>query len=141
MTPLTKDTAVKFRISCIPLGFLLTLIVPALAIAQAQPADFVFANGNVYTVNEAQPWAEAVVVDDNKIVYVGDTETAKGYIGEDTEFVELGGKMMLPGFVESHFHTTLGAAFGLTRSFAAQALRSVYTRSRSGAGGRSRPGF
>ncbi len=75
-----------------------------------EPADYVFANGKVYTVNEAQPWAEAVVVNDNRIVYVGDTETAKGYIGEGTEFVELGGKMMLPGFVESHMHVTVGAA-------------------------------
>ena len=77
-----------------------------------EAADYVFANGKVYTVNEKQPWAEAVAVKGNKIVYVGDTETAKGYIGEKTEFVELGGKMMMPGFVESHFHTTLGAAFG-----------------------------
>lgn len=73
-------------------------------------ADYVFANGRIYTVNEQQPWAEAVVVGDNKIVYVGDTETAKSYIGQDTEFVELGGKMMLPGFVESHMHVTVGAA-------------------------------
>jgi predicted amidohydrolase YtcJ len=77
-----------------------------------EPASFVFGNGRIYTVNEAQPWAEAVAVKGNEIVYVGDTETAKGYIGEGTEFVELGGKMMLPGFVESHFHTTIGAAFG-----------------------------
>ncbi len=78
-------------------------------LAAEEPADFVFANGEVYTVNDKQPWAEAVVVDDNKIVYVGDTKTAKGYIGEDTEFVELGGKMMLPGFVDSHLHPVAGA--------------------------------
>ena len=73
-------------------------------------ADYVFGNGKIYTVNEQQPWAEAVVVDDNKIVYVGGTEAAKDYIGEGTEFIELGGKMMMPGFVESHMHVTVGAA-------------------------------
>ena len=55
--------------------FLLTTTI------HAEPADYVFAGGKVYTVNEKQPWAEAVAVDDNKIVYVGDTETAKKYIG------------------------------------------------------------
>ena len=77
---------------------------------ESDAADYVFGNGKIYTVNAKQPWAEAVVVGDNKIIYVGDTETAKGYIGKDTEFVELGGKMMMPGFVESHMHVTVGAA-------------------------------
>ncbi len=89
-----------------------TAPVPAQEDVPPQPADTVFANGRIYTVDPSQPWAEAVAVRGDEIVYVGDTETAKGYIGEDTEFVELGGKMMLPGFVESHFHTTVGAAFG-----------------------------
>ena len=41
--------------------------------AQAQDAaDVVFTNGKVYTVNELRPWAEAVAVSGNKIVYVGD---------------------------------------------------------------------
>lgn len=81
------------------------------AVSAAEPADFVFGNGKIFTVNQQQPWAEAVVVDDDKIIYVGDTETAKDYVGDKTEFVELGGKLMLPGFVESHFHTQIGAAF------------------------------
>ena len=94
------------------MGLFLSVSVIAIAEQKPEPADYVFVNGKIYTVNEQQPWAEAVVVDDNRIVYVGDTETARGYIGEDTEYLELTGKMMLPGFVESHFHATLGAAFG-----------------------------
>jgi predicted amidohydrolase YtcJ len=59
-----------------------------------------------------QGYGSFLVARGNQIVYVGDREGVKAFIGEDTEFVGLGGKMMLPGFVESHFHTTVGAAFG-----------------------------
>ncbi|GGZ71832.1 amidohydrolase [Algibacter mikhailovii] len=67
-------------------------------------ADSVFTNGKVYTVNESQPWAEAVAVTGNKIVFVGSTADAQAYIGEGTETTDLAGKMMLPGFVDSHNH-------------------------------------
>ncbi|PMK02152.1 amidohydrolase [Vibrio sp. 10N.261.55.A7] len=65
-------------------------------------ADYIFTNAKVYTVNEKQPWAEAVVVDDNKIVYVGDAQGAKAYSSDN--IVDLAGKMILPGFVSGHDH-------------------------------------
>lgn len=67
-------------------------------------ADMVFTKGKVYTVNEAQPWAEAVAVKNNKIIFVGDSEEAKAYIGESTETVDLNGKTLMPGFVSAHDH-------------------------------------
>ena len=79
-----------------------------------EAADLVFTNGNVYTVNEAQPTAEAVAIKGNKIVFVGSTADAKAYIGEGTTTTDLGGKTMMPGFVSAHDHliasawTTLG---------------------------------
>ena len=91
---------------------LTVVLVPTMTFAAQQPADTVFTGGKVYTVNKKQPWAEAVAVKDDKIIFVGDRETAKSYIGENTEYVELGGKMMLPGFIEGHFHNQIGAAFG-----------------------------
>ena len=45
-------------------------------------ANYVFTNAGVYTVNERQPWAEAVAVKDNKIVYVGAAAGAKTYVCE-----------------------------------------------------------
>ena len=67
-------------------------------------ADHVFYNAKVYTVNEQKPWAEAVVIDDSKIVYVGDDEGAQSYIGDETTAIDLAGKMVLPGFVSGHDH-------------------------------------
>jgi len=42
-----------------------------------QSAGFVFTNGKLYTVDDAEPWAEAVAVKGNKIVYVGDVAGAR----------------------------------------------------------------
>ena len=75
----------------------------------ADPADYVFTGGKVYTVNKEQPWAEAVAIQGKKIIFVGSTSDAKRHIGEQTKVVDLDGKMMLPGFVDSHFHPVVGA--------------------------------
>jgi len=74
-----------------------------------QAADFVFTHGKVYTVSEKQPWAEAVAVEGNKIVFVGSSAEAKKHVGEKTKVTDLDGKMLLPGFVEGHFHPIVGA--------------------------------
>ena len=68
------------------------------------PADAVFINAKIYTVNDSQPWAEALAIKDGKIVYVGDTASAKQHIDENTEVRDLEGKMVLPGFVSGHDH-------------------------------------
>ena len=67
-------------------------------------ADYVFTNAKVYTVNDKQPWAEAVAVKGNKIVYVGDAAGVAKYQGEGTKTFDLDGKMVLPGFVSGHDH-------------------------------------
>jgi len=89
--------------------FSATLTIFLYSCSSKKTADIVFTNGKVYTLNEAQPWAEALAVKGNKIIYVGDTETAKKYISEKTEILDLSGKMMLPGFVEGHIHPVAGA--------------------------------
>ena len=76
-------------------------------------ADTVFTNGRIYTVNEAQPWAEAVAVRGDTIVYVGDSAGATAYLGDDTESVDLAGRMMLPGFIDGHLHGTGGGLIAL----------------------------
>ena len=72
--------------------------------ASVQAADYVITNGKVYTVNDAQPWAEAVAVFDKKIVYVGDAAGAAAYQDENTEVIDVGGTMVLPGFISGHDH-------------------------------------
>ncbi|WP_019530727.1 amidohydrolase [Dasania marina] len=74
-------------------------------------ADLVLSNAKVYTVDEQQPWAEAVAVKDGKIVFVGSNQDAKQWLGDDTQQQDLAGKMLLPGFIDSHAHPAAGGAF------------------------------
>ena len=76
-------------------------------------ADYVFTNGKIYTVNNQQPWAEAVAVKGSKIVYVGDTKGARAFVGEGTEQIDLAGKMLLPGFFSAHEHLIASGWMGL----------------------------
>ncbi len=64
----------------------------------------VLTNGKIYTVNEAQPWAEAVVIEGNKIAYVGDNAGALAYAKDGVEVEDLGGKLMTPGLIDGHLH-------------------------------------
>ncbi len=78
--------------------------------ASPDTANTVFLNGKVYTVNPRQPWAQAVAVRGDQIVYVGDNAGARAFIGKGSRAIDLKGKLLLPGFVESHIHVLMGAA-------------------------------
>ena len=68
------------------------------------PADLVFKNGNVYTVNDRKPTAEAVAVTGDRIVFVGSNVEAQKYVGKNTRVIDLAGKTMLPGLTDAHHH-------------------------------------
>jgi predicted amidohydrolase YtcJ len=72
------------------------------------PADTVLFNGAVYTMNTAQPRATAVAISDGAIVYVGDDDGAQRYIGSATYSEDLQGRMLLPGFHDTHAHVLAG---------------------------------
>jgi len=72
--------------------------------ATALPADLVIRDTAVYTVNAAQPWAEAVAVRGGEIVFVGDLAGAERLIGPETRIVSQPGGMVLPGFHDAHLH-------------------------------------
>ncbi|HET8678274.1 MAG TPA: amidohydrolase [Blastocatellia bacterium] len=86
----------------------LILIIAALSLApvhsQTQAADIVFKNGNVYTVNERQPRAEAIAIKGNKIIFVGSNRAAKAYEGKATRVIDLQGKTVVPGLTDAHYH-------------------------------------
>ena len=70
----------------------------------AQDADLIVVNGNIYTVNEKQPHAEAIAVKGDRIVFVGANEEARKFRGNKTRNVDLGGKTVVPGLTDSHCH-------------------------------------
>ena len=74
----------------------------------AGPADTVFVNGSIYTVDGARRWASAVAIAGGRIVYVGNDQGARERAGEGTRVVDLGRRMMLPGFQDVHIHPISG---------------------------------
>ena len=70
-------------------------------------ADTVYTNGRIYTVNEAQPWAEAVAIKDGKFLIVGSNAEVEAVTGKDTEVVDLSGGFAMPGIGDVHIHPAL----------------------------------
>ncbi|MCZ0941959.1 MAG: amidohydrolase, partial [Gammaproteobacteria bacterium] len=71
-----------------------------------QPADLILSAGQVYTLDESRPWAEAVAIRDGRIAAVGtNEEVLSRFRGQ---VFELGGRMVLPGFHDAHVHPTFG---------------------------------
>jgi predicted amidohydrolase YtcJ len=69
-----------------------------------QPADIVVLGGKIYTANDSQQEVEAVVVKREKIEFAGTEKEAREWIGDKTNVIDLKGKTMTPGFIESHGH-------------------------------------
>src|ERR1700688_715461 len=97
------------RSALLPLLLFFTLI--ALRADQSVvPADMVIRHARVYTVDESHPWAEAVAVRGERIEWVGADADVAAHIGSATKVVDAGGRMLLPGFIDSHFHVLLGGS-------------------------------
>lgn len=67
-------------------------------------ADLILLNGNIYTVNPVIPHAEALAIHEDKIVAVGSNAEAQELRGVKTLVVDLGGKTVVPGFIDAHGH-------------------------------------
>src|SRR5258705_13583343 len=87
---------------------LFVAFVSAFALAppapKAQPADLVLKNGNIYTVNDARPKAEAVAIKGDRIIFVGSNGEAQKYVDRSTRVIDLGGRTMVPGMTDAHHH-------------------------------------
>ena len=74
----------------------------------AQGADLVLHDAAVYTLNDKQPSATALVIHDGRIAYVGDEAGVKPYLSS-ARVIDLHGAMVLPGFHDAHIHPMSGA--------------------------------
>jgi len=75
------------------------------ALKQADAADTIYVGGDIVTVNDQQPSAEALAVKAGKIVALGSrAEVEKAHKGAGTQVVDLGGKALLPAFLDPHSH-------------------------------------
>ena len=67
-------------------------------------ADLVIRNGNIVTVDDANPSAQALAAKDGRIVALGSDTDMEQYIGSDTEIIDLDGMTAIPGLIEGHGH-------------------------------------
>ncbi|HEX5844327.1 MAG TPA: amidohydrolase, partial [Pseudomonas sp.] len=81
-----------------------TLTLLGCQTASTPAADLLLRNGYVYTVDGQDSVQQAVAVAAGKIVYVGGDKGAAAYIGKQTRQIDLGGRMLMPGFVDAHMH-------------------------------------
>jgi len=71
-------------------------------------ADLALTGGAIYTVDGSRSWAQAIAIDDGRVVYVGTDAGAKDYVGPQTKVVPLKGRMVVPGFQDVHIHPISG---------------------------------
>ena len=91
--------------------FIITFLIMNSTLTFSQFQRSAFINGKIYTVNEKQPFAEAVVTEGNKILFVGTNIESKKFITQETNVFDLKGKLMLPGFIDDHAHFTGGGFY------------------------------
>ncbi|MCP8464448.1 amidohydrolase [Pseudomonas sp. ZM23] len=93
-----------------------TLLKGALAVAialstleaQAQNADLILLNGKVFTAEPGQALQQAVAVADGKVLRVGSNDEIRALGDAASKVVDLGGKVVMPGFIDSHSHSIFG---------------------------------
>lgn len=85
--------------------FMAGLVAAYTSASPVNPADTIYFGGNIITMSDAQPTVEAVAVRDGKILALGArAEIEQANLGSDTKLVDLGGRTLLPAFLDAHSH-------------------------------------
>lgn len=98
---MNKQHSIRSVVSFVLLG---AMLVTSASAVQQRPADAVLHNGKIVTMNRAQPQAQAIAIAGDTIVAVGSNRQIKPLIGPATRVMDLQGKLVIPGLIESHGH-------------------------------------
>lgn len=94
---------------------LAVMLMGTSSLASAQDkADVILYNGQLITMDEQQPNAQALAVKGQHIIAVGNNEEIKKWSGQNTREINLAGKTVIPGLIDAHLH---GIRAGRTFSF------------------------
>jgi predicted amidohydrolase YtcJ len=89
--------------------FFALVCLASVARAQEKPAPIrVFYNAKIFTGESNRPYADSVAIRGDKILAVGSHPEVTSQVGESEESVDLQGKTLLPGLIDSHIHTIMG---------------------------------
>src|SRR5467141_3912712 len=95
----------------------ISLAVGALVLALPawpQSADTILVNGKILTVDSQFSTREAIAIRDTKIMSVGSTVEVRKLAGTDTRVIDLQGRTVIPGLIDSHMHAIRAALFYAT---------------------------
>ena len=103
----------RHRSRIVATGISLSLCVLAGFIAEAagqgaQPADAVFVNGKVFTANPGSEIVEAFAIKGDRFIAVGSSAEVRRYAGPQTNVIDLGGRLVVPGLADGHLHNEGG---------------------------------
>jgi hypothetical protein len=93
--------------------FITLLLLAAVTFGQTQrkpAADLIITNAKIWTVDKSAPSAEAVAILGDRIVVVGLNADVDLWRGPRTKVIDAGGKLLLPGFNDSHVHFVSGGS-------------------------------
>ena len=82
---------------------------PAAPAVSSGKATVIVTNARIYTVNAKQPWAEALAIADDKILAIGSKKTIDSFREKNTRVIDAHGRLVLPGFTDSHIHFIEGS--------------------------------
>ncbi len=85
---------------------LLAALLAATSFTAANAGDILIHGGPIHTGVDAKPTAQAVLLRDDRILFVGDLATAKAKAAKDVRDIDLKGSAAYPGFVDAHAHLT-----------------------------------
>jgi predicted amidohydrolase YtcJ len=117
-----RETLMHQKIFSKLLSFILYVLIIGFTVSCAQkgPADLALINGKIVTVDKKMPEAQALAAKDGAIIAVGSNKKIERYITEETQVIDLEGKLAIPGFTDAHGHFT-----GLGRSLLQLNLMNV----------------
>ena len=111
-----------------PILLLAALVLSANA-TEAQQADLILTDANIYTADAAQPRAQAVAIKGDRVVFVGSAQEAAVLRGASTRVVSLGGKTVVPGLIDAHGHLAgLGSALRIVDLVGTTSYEAVIER-------------
>ena len=100
---------IKFSLSA-TLSATIALCFSSYVQAAPAPADTIYRNGYVYTVDAKDSVQQALAVRAGRIVYVGDDAGAQALAGKKTRVIDLQGRMLMPGLIDGHMHPQSGGS-------------------------------
>lgn len=86
------------------LGVLTASCTPGGDEGNQESADLILTGARVFTSNQQQPWVETVAIKGDRFIYVGDSAGVQIFRSDNTKVIDLDGRLVIPGLVDSHAH-------------------------------------